>query len=153
MNYYETDPEFMERFEHFAFDEVVNEESRQLEPKTRYLVVLAALIGCQGEAAYREILPKALEAGLSPVAVKETVYQAVDYLGMGRMWQFLRAANEIFAENEIVIQLIIIFFYHLPHLSVCIAPFCPTTSSPLLCGPQLCGSRTVTAKNRPAGPA
>ena len=32
MNYYETDPEFMERFEHFAFDEVVNEESRQLEP-------------------------------------------------------------------------------------------------------------------------
>lgn len=95
MNYYETDPEFMERFEHFAFDEVVNEESRQLEPKTRYLVVLAALIGCQGEAAYREILPKALEAGLSPVAVKETVYQAVDYLGMGRMWQFLRAANEI----------------------------------------------------------
>ena len=101
MNYYETDPEFMERFEHFAFDEVVNEESRQLEPKTRYLVVLAALIGCQGEAAYREILPKALEAGLSPVAVKETVYQAVDYLGMGRMWQFLRAANEIFVENEI----------------------------------------------------
>ena len=105
MNYYETDPEFMERFEHFAFDEVVNEESRQLEPKTRYLVVLAALIGCQGEAAYREILPKALEAGLSPVAVKETVYQAVDYLGMGRMWQFLRAANEIFAENEIGLPL------------------------------------------------
>ena len=25
-NYYDTDPEFMERFEHFAFDGVVNEE-------------------------------------------------------------------------------------------------------------------------------
>lgn len=54
----------MERFEHFAFDEVVNEESRQLEPKTRYLVVLAALIGCQGEAAYREILPKSAGSGI-----------------------------------------------------------------------------------------
>ena len=30
MNYYETDPEFMERFEQFAFDEVVNEESPQI---------------------------------------------------------------------------------------------------------------------------
>ena len=105
MNYYETDPEFMERFEHFAFDEVVNEESRQLEPKTRYLVVLAALIVCQGEAAYREILPKALEAGLSPVAVKETVYQATDYLGYGRMLPFLNATNEVFADGNIPLPL------------------------------------------------
>ena len=30
---YRTDPEFMERFEHFAFDEVVNEPGEQLEPE------------------------------------------------------------------------------------------------------------------------
>lgn len=88
-----TDPEFMERFEHFAFDEAVNEEGQQLEPVTRYMAILAALIGCQGLDAYKEILPKALDAGLSPVAVKEIVYQSVDYVGMGRMWQFLKAAN------------------------------------------------------------
>ncbi len=105
MNYYETDPEFMERFEHFAFEEVVNEDGQQLAPQTRYLVILATLIGCQGMDAYKEILPKALDAGLSPVAVKETVYQAVDYLGMGRMWQFLRVTNEIFSEKEIALPL------------------------------------------------
>ena len=105
MNYYETDPEFIERFEHFAFEEVVNEDGQQLEPQTRYLAILATLIGCQGIDAYREILPKALEDGLSPVAVKETVYQAVDYLGMGRMWQFLKVTNEIFSEKEIALPL------------------------------------------------
>lgn len=42
MNYYETDPEFMELFEHFAFDEVVNEDGQQLAPQTRYLVICSA---------------------------------------------------------------------------------------------------------------
>lgn len=48
MNLYVTDPEFMERFEHFAFQEVPNEEGQQLDDDTRYMAVLAALIGCQG---------------------------------------------------------------------------------------------------------
>lgn len=95
----------MERFEYFAFDEVVNEEGQQLEPVTRYMAILAALIGCQGLDAYKEILPKALDAGLSPVAVKEIVYQSVDYVGMGRMWQFLKAANDIFSERGIKLPL------------------------------------------------
>ena len=44
----------MERFEHFAFDEVVHEKGQELEEKTRYLAILATLIGCQGkvERAY-----------------------------------------------------------------------------------------------------
>lgn len=104
-NYYETDPEFMERFEQFAYEEVVKEEGQQLPSQTRYLVILATLVGCQGAEAYREILPKALDSGLSPVSVKEMVYQSVDYLGMGRMWQFLGITNEIFEEKEISLPL------------------------------------------------
>ena len=30
-NYYETDPEFMERFENFTFNEVVNEQGQTLD--------------------------------------------------------------------------------------------------------------------------
>ena len=60
MNYYETDPEFMERVEQFAWNEVVNEKGQQLEAPTRWLAILAALVGCQGMDAYREFLPKAL---------------------------------------------------------------------------------------------
>ena len=42
-NYRETDPEFMERFEHFAFDEVVNEAGQQLDDLTRHMAILATL--------------------------------------------------------------------------------------------------------------
>ena len=40
------DPEFAERFEHFAFDEVVNEPGQQLDDVTRHLAILATLLGC-----------------------------------------------------------------------------------------------------------
>ena len=45
MSFYETDPEFMERFAHFAYNEVVHEENQQLDGKTRYMAILATLIG------------------------------------------------------------------------------------------------------------
>lgn len=100
-----TDPEFAERFQHFAFDEVVNEENQQLDAPTRYLAILSALIGCGGVGAYREMLPIALENGMTPVMVKETVYQATDYLGYGRMLPFLNATNEVFADRNIPLPL------------------------------------------------
>ena len=94
-NYYETDPEFMERFEHFAFEEVVKEEGQQLDEITRHMAILATLLGCQGVEEFKLELPRALDAGLTPVMVKEVVYQAVDYLGIGRVLPFLDAANDI----------------------------------------------------------
>ena len=36
MNLYETDAEFMERFERFAFKEIVNENGMKLDEETRY---------------------------------------------------------------------------------------------------------------------
>lgn len=100
-----TDPEFAECFYHFAFDEVVNEENQQLDTTTRYLAILSVLIGCGGVDAFREMLPAALENGVTPVMVKETVYQATDYLGYGRILPFLNAANDIFTQMEIALPL------------------------------------------------
>lgn len=62
MDLYITDPEFMERFEHFAESEVPNDENGKLDEKARYMAILATLIGCSGTEAYKEMLPKALEA-------------------------------------------------------------------------------------------
>lgn len=50
-------------------------------------------------------LPRALDAGLSPIMVKEIVYQAVDYLGMGRVRPFLDGTNEIFLERGVSLPL------------------------------------------------
>lgn len=104
-NYYDTDPEFMERFEHFAFDEVVNEEGQQLDDITRHMAIIATLLGCQGIDEFRIELPRALDAGLTPVMVKEIVYQAVDYLGIGRVLPFLDATNEILLSRGVELPL------------------------------------------------
>lgn len=105
MDLYITDPEFAERFEYFAFTEVPNEENQQLDEKTRYMAILAALMGCQGVEAYKEMLPKALESGITPIAAKEIVYQAADYLGYCRMLPFLKVTNEIFTQQGIKLPL------------------------------------------------
>ena len=103
--YYDTDPEFMERFEHFAFDEVVNEEGQQLDDVTRHMAIIATLLGCQGIDEFRIELPLALDAGLTPVMVKEIVYQAVDYLGIGRVLPFLDATNEVLTARGVELPL------------------------------------------------
>ena len=58
MDLHKTDSEFMERFEQFAFDEVVNEKGQQLPEHTRYLAILATLIGCGGWTLIKKCFPK-----------------------------------------------------------------------------------------------
>ena len=104
-SYRETDPEFAERFAHFAFDEVVNEPGQQLDEVTRHMAILATLLGCQGTDAFRLELPRALDAGVSPVMAKEIVYQAVDYLGIGRVRPFLDLTNEELTRRGVALPL------------------------------------------------
>ena len=104
-DYRRTDPEFAERFEHFTFQEVVNEEGQQLDDVTRHMAILATLLGCQGIDEFKLTLPRALDAGLTPVMAKEVIYQAVDYLGIGRVRPFLDAANEILTSRGVALPL------------------------------------------------
>ena len=99
----DTDPEFSERFNHFAFREVA--DSGDLDGCTRMLAILAALAGSQGTDEFCAQLPAALEMGVRPVEVKELLYQAVAYLGIGRVLPFLRAVNEVFARRGIKLPL------------------------------------------------
>lgn len=101
----ETDPEFAERFAYFAGEEVVAEPAAELPAHERYLVVLAALLGCQGICEFRPMVTEALDAGLSPVEVKEVVYQATAYLGIGRVRPFLDAVNDILRARGVELPL------------------------------------------------
>ncbi len=102
-SFLETDPEFIERFDNFAFDEVIHQDD--LDDKTRFIAILAALLGCQGTDEFRAMLPAALNFGVTPVEVKEIVYQAVAYLGIGRVFPFLKATNEVLAAKGISLPL------------------------------------------------
>ena len=99
----ETDPEFIERFDNFAFDEVINQND--LDDKTRFMAIIATLIGCQGIDEFKVMVPAALNFGVTPVEIKEIIYQAVAYLGIGRVFPFLKGVNEIFEERGVKLPL------------------------------------------------
>ena len=99
----QSDPEFSVLFSNFAFDEVIRES--RLDDKTRFLAILATLMGCQGLDAFRAMAPAALKSGLTPVEVKELVYQGAAYLGMGRVLPFLYGVNGVLEEQGVSLPL------------------------------------------------
>lgn len=100
-----TDPEFIEFFDNFAFDQVINEPGQELDDKTRFIVILSTLLGCQGLDEFKAMAKAALNFDVKPVEIKEIVYQAVAYLGIGRVFPFLKATNEVLEEAGIPLPL------------------------------------------------
>ena len=98
-----TDPEFVEIISNFSQDETAN--ANILTEKERMLCILAALLGCQGMGEFQNMLHAALNIGVDPVAIKETIYQATAYLGIGRTCDFLIAANGIMEQHGVRLPL------------------------------------------------
>jgi 4-carboxymuconolactone decarboxylase len=98
-----TDPELIEYFDNFAFDEVLRHGN--LETRTRLMVHLAAMIASQALGEYRVMLGAALTVGVTPVEVKEIVYQAVPYVGMAKVFDFIHATNEVLTKHGVELPL------------------------------------------------
>lgn len=98
-----SDPEFAQFFTNFAFGEV--QEDNPLTLKERVYAVLAALLGCQGIDIYRVFVEGALHAGIDPADIQEITYQAVAYLGIGRVYPFIKANNEAFRKAGFILPL------------------------------------------------
>ena len=99
----ETDPELIEVFDNFAFDEVL--KYGNLDARTRLMVILASLIASQALGEFKVMLGGALNVGVTPVEVKEIVYQAVPYVGMAKVYDFIHATNEVMKSRGIQLPL------------------------------------------------
>lgn len=98
-----TDPELVEVFDNFAFDEVI--AYGNVETKTRLMAILAALIASQTLSEYKVMLGGALNVGVTPVEAKEIVYQAVPYVGIAKVFDFLHTTNEVLQSRGIKLPL------------------------------------------------
>jgi 4-carboxymuconolactone decarboxylase len=98
-----TDPEFIELFDNWAFDEVIRQS--QLDTKTRVMMILASTIASQALGEYKVMVGAALNAGLTPVVIKEILYQSVPYVGVAKVFDFLHATNDVFQERGIELPL------------------------------------------------
>jgi alkylhydroperoxidase/carboxymuconolactone decarboxylase family protein YurZ len=68
-----TDPDLIEIFDNFAFDDVLRYGT--LDARTRLMVQLASMIACQALGEYRVMLGAALTVGVAPIEAKEIVYR------------------------------------------------------------------------------
>src|SRR3954470_7392443 len=98
-----TDPELIEVFDNFAFDEVLRDS--KLDVRTRLMVQLAAVIASQAVREYRAMLGAALNVGVTPVEAKEVLYQAVPYVGIAKVYDFLHATNDVLTERGVKLPL------------------------------------------------
>jgi len=71
-----TDPELVEIFDNWAFDEVMRDAP--LDPRIRLMVQLAAIVACQAVSEYRVMLGAALHVGVTPIEVKEIIAYSTD---------------------------------------------------------------------------
>ena len=98
-----TDPDLIEIFDNFAFDEVLG--CGDLDTRTRLMVQLASMIACQAVGEYRVMLNAALTIGVTPIEAKEIVYQAVPYVGMAKVFDFIHATNDVLTARGIQLPL------------------------------------------------
>lgn len=56
-------------------------------------------------AEYKVMLGGALNVGVTPIEIKEIVYQAVPYIGMAKVFDFIDATNEILENRGIKLPL------------------------------------------------
>jgi 4-carboxymuconolactone decarboxylase len=98
-----TDPEFWAFYTDFAFGQTL--ENSSLDRRDRLIYQLAATIAVGGVSEFRALLDGALEVGVTPVEVKELTYQAVAYVGIARVIDFVFAENEEFEARGILLPI------------------------------------------------
>jgi 4-carboxymuconolactone decarboxylase len=98
-----TDPELIEVFDNFAFDEVISYGN--VDTKTRVMMILASTIASQALGEFKVMVNGALNIGVTPVEVKEIVYQSVPYVGIAKVLDFIHATNEILESRGIKLPL------------------------------------------------
>ena len=97
------DEELMEIITNFSLDEA--QEYDHLDDKTRQMVILAASIAVQTPKRYEALVKAALNVGVTPIEIKEILYQAVPYVGILKVLDLLEPTNKIFAERGIDLPL------------------------------------------------
>jgi 4-carboxymuconolactone decarboxylase len=100
---YATDPDFQDILSHFIFGEVFYQGN--LDDKERELITLVVLVTNQTLPQLKAHVRAALNVGLTPVEIKEAVYQCAPYLGFPKTINAIAEINEIFKAGNIVLPL------------------------------------------------
>ena len=100
---YATDPDFQDILSRFIFGEVFYQGN--LDDKQRELITLVVLTTNQTLPQLKAHVAAALNVGLSPVEIKEAVYQCAPYIGFPKTLNAIHEVNEVFKANNIALPI------------------------------------------------
>ena len=98
-----TDPEFMQILQGYIFGDVCYTGS--LDNRTRELVTITTLTVLGTLPQLKAHVQASLNAGCSPVEIREAVYQCAPFIGFPKTLNAISTMNEVFADNGIQLPL------------------------------------------------
>ncbi|WP_223595630.1 carboxymuconolactone decarboxylase family protein [Neobacillus bataviensis] len=98
-----TDPDFQDILSHFIFGEVFYQGN--LDDNLRELITLVVLTTNQTLSQLKAHVSAALNVGLTPVEIKEAVYQCAPYIGFPKTLNAVSQVNEVFKAKNIALPI------------------------------------------------
>jgi len=99
----DADPELMEILRHVVFGEVFH--IGELDDRTRELITIVVLVTNQTLPQLSAHTAAALNVGVSPVEIREAVYQCAPFLGFPKTLNGVAVIDEVFTERGIELPL------------------------------------------------
>jgi 4-carboxymuconolactone decarboxylase len=98
-----TDPDFQDILSHFIFGEVFYQGN--LDDKQRELITLVVLATNQTLPQLKAHVSAALNVGLTPLEIKEAVYQCAPYIGFPKTLNAINEVNEVLKAKNIALPI------------------------------------------------
>ena len=98
-----TDPEMMQILQKYIFGEIFT--IGELDMKTREMLTVISLSTQQTLPQLKTHAQAALNVGVTPLELREVVYQCAPFIGFPKTLNALNTINEVFAENGIKLPL------------------------------------------------
>ncbi|EAJ8943535.1 carboxymuconolactone decarboxylase family protein [Campylobacter jejuni] len=76
-----------------------------LDTQKYFLIALASTLAVGGKIEFKALLQGAIKNDISPIVIKEVIYQATPYVGFARVCDFLSLCNKVFKKLNIALVL------------------------------------------------
>lgn len=98
-----TDPELDAMLKEYIYGDIA--QQAKLPSRKQHLLTLAVLVTQQNQSLLDKNVQGALQDGVSPLEIRETVYQLAPYIGFGRVADAMTTVNGVFRKNGVALPL------------------------------------------------
>lgn len=99
----QSDKEYFTNYINFAFGESFIKAN--LKERDYFLIIIASTLASGGRNEFSIFVKTAIKNNIKPAEIKETIYQAIPYIGFSKVLDFLILCNNIFKEAGVAIPL------------------------------------------------